>query len=212
MEKRRATWQICVERTLAVIKPDSMDKAEEILDVIVRSGFTVIQRRKLHLSPEQCSDFYAEHYGKMYFPSLTAFMSSGPIIAMVLARDQAISYWRELMGPKNSEKAKLTQPDSLRALYGTDDLRNAVHGSESFLLAEKEIQFMFPGTVVEPTPTDRAAHDYLSRYVNPTLLTGLTQLCKQKPADPPVRTRITITTITTITIILEFGIARYDDE
>ncbi|XP_078506809.1 nucleoside diphosphate kinase homolog 5 [Lissotriton helveticus] len=176
--------QIYVERTLALIKPDAIHKAEEIEDLILRSGFTIVQKRTLHLSPEQCSDFYADQFGKMFFPSLTAFMSSGPIIAMTLARHKAISYWKELLGPTNSMKAKETHPDSLRAIYGTDDLRNALHGSNCFSSAEREIRFMFPEVIIEPIPVGQAAKDYLSLFVNPTLLAGLTALCKHKPADP----------------------------
>ncbi|GAA6068322.1 nucleoside diphosphate kinase homolog 5 [Tachysurus ichikawai] len=102
---------IYVERTLALIKPDALAKADEIEDVILMSGFTVLQKRKLQLSPEQCSDFYAEHYGQSFFPSLTAFMSSGPVIALALAKHQAISTWKRLMGPNNSTEARETHPD-----------------------------------------------------------------------------------------------------
>ncbi|XP_075065897.1 nucleoside diphosphate kinase homolog 5 [Mixophyes fleayi] len=176
--------RIYVERTLALIKPDVPHKAEEIEDIIRRSGFFIIQKRKVHLSPEQCSDFYSEQYGKMFFPSLTAYMSSGPIIALELTRHNAIIAWRELMGPSNSLKAKETHPDSLRAIYGTDDLRNAVHGSYCFTSAEREIRFMFPHVTIEPVPVGDTAKDYINLFVNPTLLAGLTELCKQKPADP----------------------------
>ena len=69
------------------------------------------QKRRVHLTPEQTSDFYAEHYGKLFFPSLVAYMSSGPVIAMVLARENAIAYWRELVGPTNAIKARETHPD-----------------------------------------------------------------------------------------------------
>lgn len=72
---------------------------------------TLQQKRKLQLSPEQCSDFYAEHYGQSFFPSLTAFMSSGPVIALALAKHQAISTWKRLMGPNNSTEARETHPD-----------------------------------------------------------------------------------------------------
>ncbi|XP_016809372.1 nucleoside diphosphate kinase homolog 5 isoform X4 [Pan troglodytes] len=176
--------QIYVEKTLAIIKPDIVDKEEEIQDIILRSGFTIVQRRKLHLSPEQCSNFYVEQYGKMFFPNLTAYMSSGPLVAMILARHKAISYWLELLGPNNSLVAKETHPDSLRAIYGTDDLRNALHGSNDFAAAEREIRFMFPEVIVEPIPIGQAAKDYLNLHIMPTLLEGLTELCKQKPADP----------------------------
>jgi len=123
---------IYVERTLAIIKPDALHKAEEIIDIILRSGFSVLQQRRVHLTPEQASDFYAEHYGKLFFPSLVAYMSSGPIIVLMIAKDSAISYWRELIGPTNTIKARQTHPECLRALYGTDDQRNALHGSDSF--------------------------------------------------------------------------------
>ncbi|XP_007910603.1 nucleoside diphosphate kinase homolog 5 [Callorhinchus milii] len=178
--------RIYVEVTLAMIKPDAMEKALEIENIILQSGFTILKKRKVHLSPEECSELYAEHSGKMFFPSLTAHMSSGPIIAMMLARNKAISYWKELLGPADSMKAKETHPNSLRAIYGTDKIRNGLHGSECFNTAEKEISLMFPAAILEPFPTDLAAKDFLSKFVNPTLLTGLTELCKEKPAEPVI--------------------------
>ncbi|XP_055980654.1 nucleoside diphosphate kinase homolog 5 [Sorex fumeus] len=184
MELSMLPPQIYIERTLAIIKPDIVDKEEEIKDIILRSGFTIVQRRKLRLSPEHCSNFYVEQYGKMFFPNLTAYMSSGPLVAMILARYQAISYWKELLGPSNSLEAKETHPESLRAIYGTDDLRNALHGSKDFIAAEREIRFLFPEVIVEPIPVGHAAQDYLNLYVKPTLLRGLTELCKEKPPDP----------------------------
>ncbi|KAM6055475.1 nucleoside diphosphate kinase homolog 5 isoform 1-T5 [Theristicus caerulescens] len=183
--------QIFVERTLALIKPDVIDKEEEIEDLILRSGFLIIQKRKLQLSPEQCSNFYADQYGKLFFPNLTAYMSSGPLVAMVLARHCAVSYWKELLGPSNSIRARRTHPHSLRAIYGTDDLRNALHGSLSISSAEREIRFMFPEVILEPIPAGQNARDYLNLYVKPTLLSGLTALCKEKPADPmPLKAKI----------------------
>ncbi|XP_076021004.1 nucleoside diphosphate kinase homolog 5 [Genypterus blacodes] len=178
--------RICVERTLALIKPNAIHKAEEIEDIILKAGFTVMQKRRLQLSPEQCSDFYAEHYGKPLFPSLTAFMSSGPIMALGLARENAISRWMAIMGPANSTEAKESHPKCLRAKYGTSDLRNAVHGSESRDAAEREIKFMFPSSVVDPLPTKETSDEYLSKYVNPTLVLGLTELCKHKPLVPSI--------------------------
>ncbi|CAD5120997.1 DgyrCDS9541 [Dimorphilus gyrociliatus] len=177
---------IYVERTLAIIKPDATEKEEEIKDIVLRSGFTILQRRKVHLTPEQASEFYAEHYGKLFFPSLIAYMSSGPIVAVALSKDKAISHWRQLLGPTSTFKARDTNPDSLRAIYGTDDQRNALHGSDSYSNAEREIRFFFPDSVVEPVPVGQAARDYLKRQVNPTLLKGLTELCKNKPQDPVI--------------------------
>ncbi len=84
--------QIFVERTLAIIKPDAVSKASEIEEIILRAGFTILQKRRVHLTPEQASEFYAEHYGKMFFPSLVAFMSSGPIVVYSLGREHAIQH------------------------------------------------------------------------------------------------------------------------
>ncbi|KAG7260943.1 hypothetical protein CRUP_002434 [Coryphaenoides rupestris] len=89
---------VYVERTLALIKPDAVHLAEEIEAVIVKSGFTVLQRRRLHLSPEQCADLYAEHHGRQLFPSLTVFMTSGPVVALELAHGHdAVSRWKAML-------------------------------------------------------------------------------------------------------------------
>ncbi|XP_078063065.1 nucleoside diphosphate kinase homolog 5-like [Mustelus asterias] len=176
--------RIFVECTLAIIKPDAVDKETEIEEIILQSGFTIFQRRKMHLSPEEASEFYATHSGKMFYPSLTAHLCSGPSVAMMLARPSAIKQWNDLLGPTDSQKAKETHPKSLRALYGTDKIRNALHGSDCFNMAEREIHFLFPNVTIEPFPADQAAEDYLSKFVNPTLLIGLTEVCKLKPANP----------------------------
>ena len=75
---------------------------------------------------------------------------------------------------------------SLRAIYGTDDQMNGLHGSDCYSSAAREVRFFFPDSVVEPIPVGQAAKDYLAKAVNPTLLKGLTQLCKEKPRDPVV--------------------------
>lgn len=173
-----------VQRTLAIVKPDAVNKFEEIEDIIIRTGFTILQKRRVHLSPEQCSEFYSDHASKQFFPSLVAFMSSGPIVALELAKKDAITSWRELIGPTNTRKARETHPDSIRALYGTDEQCNAVHGSDSESSAEREIRFFFGRSVIEPVPNGQAAKDYLENKLNPTLLKGLASLCKEKPEDP----------------------------
>jgi len=175
---------IFVERTLAIIKPDAIDQSAAILRFIEDHGFAILQQRRLHMTPEQCSDFYAEHYGKMFFPSLVSFMSSGPIIAMVLAKENCILEWRDLLGPTSSHRARETHPESLRAIYGTDDQRNAVHGSDSQKGAEREIRFFFADAVVEPISSGDQATDYLVKNVMPVLTNGFVELCKVKPEDP----------------------------
>ncbi len=173
-----------VQRTLAIIKPDAIYKAEEIEDIILRTGFTILQKRWIHLSPEQCSEFYSDHSSKIFFPSLVAFMSSGPVVVMELAKANAIKAWRELIGPTNSKKARELHIDCIRAKYGADEQCNAVHGSDSEANAEREISFFFSSSVIEPIATSQMAKDYLENKLNSTLLKALTELCKQKPTDP----------------------------
>lgn len=177
---------IHVQRTLAIIKPDAVHKSEEIEDIIIRTGFTVLQKRWVHLSPEQCSEFYSDHSSKIFFPSLVAYMSRGPVVVMELAKDNAIQSWRNLIGPTNSKKARETEPDTIRAKYGLDEQCNAVHGSDSVTNAEREIRFFFSRSIIEPIPSNQAANDFLELKLNPTLLKALTQLCKEKPRDPVV--------------------------
>jgi nucleoside diphosphate kinase homolog 5 len=91
-----------------------------------------------------------------------------------------------LIGPTNSIRARELEPNSIRAKYGLNEQSNAVHGSDSQASAEREIRFFFPRSVIEPIPTGQLANDYLEKQVNSTLLKGITQLCKEKPADPVI--------------------------
>ncbi|CAH8570890.1 unnamed protein product [Schistosoma turkestanicum] len=175
---------IHIERTLFIIKPDVIKYADKIEEVLLQKGFLILQKKRVHLTPEQASEFYAEHYGKIFYATLISYISSGPIEVLVIARENAISACRELIGPQNAFKAKAIAPESLRAIYGTDDQQNGIHGSDSFTSAEREIRFFFPDMIVSQVPVKLAAKDYLVRNVNPTLLKGLTELCKQKPKDP----------------------------
>ncbi|EGD74368.1 nucleoside diphosphate kinase, partial [Salpingoeca rosetta] len=167
-----------LEQTLAIIKPDAVHRSYEILDDIVARGFTILRKRRVRISPEQANEFYAEHYGKEFFPRLIGFMSSGPIMVLVLAKADAITSWREALGPTSSEKARDTAPASLRAKYGTDNTRNALHGSDSLVSAMREIKFFFPETPVASSSDAGEAREYLEKQVNPTLIRGLTALCK----------------------------------
>ncbi|KAL3148410.1 50S ribosomal protein L3 [Trebouxia sp. C0009 RCD-2024] len=134
------------EKTYAMIKPDALraGKAEEICQLIEVHGFTIIAKQKLQLTPQRAQDFYGEHKGKPFFETLVNFMTSGPVYALVLAKQNAIKEWRSLMGPTNSNTARAEKPKSLRALYGTDGTQNATHGSDSPASAAREIRFFFP--------------------------------------------------------------------
>ena len=167
-----------LEQTLAIIKPDAVHRSYEILDDIVSHGFTIVRKRRVRISPEQANEFYAEHYGKEFFYKLIGFMSSGPIMVLVLAKNDAISNWREVIGPTNAEKARELAPHSLRAKYGSGPTRNALHGSDSSVSAMREIKFFFPTTPVASATDKEEARGYLEKEVNPTLVRGLTSLCK----------------------------------
>ncbi|ESO12953.1 hypothetical protein HELRODRAFT_62917 [Helobdella robusta] len=177
---------ITIEKTLAIIKPDAFEKEYEILDTILRNGFFVLNKMKIHLSPEQASEFYEEHYNKSFFSRLIHYISSGYIIVLVLGKQNAVLDWRNLIGPTDSEKARESHPHSLRALYGKDKEVNAFHGSDSLESAKREIKFFFPNLVEEPVALENDARYFMQKYVNPTLLKGLTALCHKKPENPVV--------------------------
>ncbi|KXS13864.1 nucleoside diphosphate kinase [Gonapodya prolifera JEL478] len=185
-----------MQTTLAIIKPDAADKEDEIAWRIQREGFSVKMRRRITLTKEQAGEFYQEHVGKPFYAELVKFMTSGPIVVLALQKFHAIEEWRKLIGPTNSHKARETAPESLRALYGTDNTRNACHGSDSPKSADREVLFFFGGVTSPSVPlispsdagTSPAASDQsrliLEREVYPTLTKGLTQLAKEKPANP----------------------------
>lgn len=136
------------ERTYAMIKPDAVAAGHvgEILAAIEAAGLRIAGLQMLRLSPAQALGFYAVHEGKPFFPVLMEFMTSGPVVALALEGDDAIARWRELMGPTDPAKAP---PDALRARFGTDLTRNAVHGSDAPRTAAEELAYVFGGRVLD---------------------------------------------------------------
>ncbi|MBN1549170.1 nucleoside-diphosphate kinase [Candidatus Babeliales bacterium] len=132
-----------MEQTLGIIKPDAVEAkySGKIIDAIEEHGFTIAGMKKLHLSQEQAEAFYAIHKGKPFFNELVTFMTSGPVIVMVLEKENAIIAWRDLMGDTNPAKAPL---GSLRQRFGTSIGENATHGSDAPETARAEIAFFFP--------------------------------------------------------------------
>jgi nucleoside-diphosphate kinase len=133
-----------MERTLAIIKPDAVERrlAGRILARIEQAGFTVRAMRRVHLSRREAEEFYAVHRGKPFFPGLTTYMSSGPVIVMALEGDGAIGRWRDLMGATDPAKAA---EGTIRKDYGTSIERNATHGSDAAETAAFEIGYFFSG-------------------------------------------------------------------
>ncbi|MBF0302806.1 MAG: nucleoside-diphosphate kinase [Desulfamplus sp.] len=131
-----------MERTLSLIKPDGVAKniIGEIIKRFETAGIKVVAMKKLHLSQKQAEGFYAVHKERPFFKSLTDFMTSGPIVAMVLEGDDVIAKNRKLMGATNFKNA---EEGTIRRDYATDIEKNVVHGSDAPETAAFEIAYFF---------------------------------------------------------------------
>lgn len=130
------------QRTLALIKPDAVKAGHvgTILSTIEKNQFRIVAMKLLHLSKPQAEGFYAVHRERPFFASLTDFMSTGPIVAMILEREEAIQKWREVMGATDPAKAA---EGSLRRRLGTSIQNNATHGSDAPETAAFEMHYFF---------------------------------------------------------------------
>lgn len=131
-----------LEETLTIIKPDAV-QAKSVGQIINRyesAGFIIKNMKMMQLTPSQAQSFYREHAGKPFFTDLTNYMTSGPVVVMVVEKENGVTANRELIGSTNPQEAA---PNSLRAVYGTSKSRNAVHGSDSPQSAQREINFFF---------------------------------------------------------------------
>ncbi|XP_068186203.1 thioredoxin domain-containing protein 6 isoform X2 [Antennarius striatus] len=135
-----------VERTLALIRPDAArENREEILAQIHKSGFTVDLQREVTLTEEQVRKFYFQHVDQDYFPALLQNVTSGPVLALALARRGAVHQWKNILGPSDVDKAREESPECLRARFATENGPvTQLHGSASHEEAEREINFFFP--------------------------------------------------------------------
>jgi len=132
------------ERTLAIIKPDAVARrlAGRIIQRIEAAGFQIRAMKRVHLSKQEAEGFYAIHRERPFFGSLTAFMSSGPSVVMVLEAPNAIKTWRALMGATDPAKA---DAGTLRKEFAESIERNATHGSDAPETAAFEIGYFFAG-------------------------------------------------------------------
>lgn len=133
-----------IERTLTIIKPDAVAAGHigDIIKIFESNQLRIKAARMVDLSKSEAEGFYAVHRGKGFFESLTAFMSSGPALVMVLEGDGAIARLRQLMGATNPAQAA---EGTIRKLYAQDIEHNAVHGSDAPETAAFEISYFFPG-------------------------------------------------------------------
>ena len=133
---------MAVERTFAIIKLDAVAKkvAGQIIARIEENGLTVVAMKKMQLSEQGAQGFYAVHKERPFFGELVTFMTSGPVVAMILEGEGAIKQWRDLMGPTNSNEAPA---GTMRGDFGTDIERNATHGSDAPETAKLETSYFF---------------------------------------------------------------------
>ncbi|ONI15342.1 hypothetical protein PRUPE_3G038400 [Prunus persica] len=103
----------------------------------------IVKEMLIQLDEEAAMSFYAEHSSRSFFSSLVKYMTSGPVLIMVLEKENAVADWRALIGPTDASKAKITHPNSIRAMCGLDIQKNCVHGSDSPQSAQREISFFF---------------------------------------------------------------------
>ncbi len=134
-----------MQRTLIIIKPDAVSKGAvgKILDRFISEGFSIKALKMFKFTEEKAKRFYIVHKDRPFYNELVEFMTSGPVVAAVLEGEDAIKRVREIIGPTDSEEARKVAPQSIRALFGTDKGKNAIHASDSEESANYEIPFIF---------------------------------------------------------------------
>ena len=131
-----------VEQTLSIIKPDAVERnlIDDIKAIFIKNNLIIKEIKKIHLSKDEAAEFYKVHQSKPFYNDLCAYLSSGPIIAMILQGENAILSNRKLMGATNPKDA---EDNTIRKLYGISIDKNSVHGSDSFENAKIELDFFF---------------------------------------------------------------------
>ena len=131
-----------VEQTLSIIKPDAVERnlVDDIKAIFEKNNLKILDSKKIHITKEEAADFYKVHQSKPFYNDLCGYLSSGPILVMILEGNGAIILNRKLMGATNPKDA---EPNTIRKLYGISIDKNSVHGSDSIENASKEINFFF---------------------------------------------------------------------
>ena len=131
-----------LEQTLSIIKPDAVERnlENEIKEMFKNRGFSILNEKKIQIEKSEAEKFYKVHETKPFYNDLCAYLSSGPIVVMILEKDNAVSGNRELMGATNPEDA---EEGTIRKKYGISIDKNSVHGSDSVENAKIEINFFF---------------------------------------------------------------------
>ena len=130
------------EKTLSIIKPDAVERnlGEKIKEIFVKNKLIIKDSKKIHITKDEAAEFYKVHQSKPFYNDLCSYLSSGPIIVMILEGKNAVLANRKLMGATNPKDA---DKDTIRKLYGISIDKNSVHGSDSIDNAKSEIEFFF---------------------------------------------------------------------
>ena len=130
------------EQTLSIIKPDAVERnlTDEIKALFIKNNLNIKEDKKIHITKDEAAEFYKVHQSKPFYNDLCAYLSSGPIVVLILEGDNAVLSNRKLMGATNPKEA---EENTIRKLYGISIDKNSVHGSDSIENAKKEIKFFF---------------------------------------------------------------------
>ena len=129
-------------QTLSIIKPDAVERnlSEKIKNIFIKNNLNIKESKKIHISKDEAAEFYKVHQSKPFYNDLCSYLSSGPIVVMILEGPNAIAHNRKIMGatdPKNADS------NTIRKMYGISIDKNSVHGSDSLDNAKKEIDYFF---------------------------------------------------------------------
>ena len=131
-----------IEQTLSIIKPDAVERnlTEDIKKIFTKNNLTIRDSKKIHITKDEAAEFYKVHQAKPFYNDLCSYLSSSPIVVMILEGENAVASNREIMGATNPKDA---EDNTIRKLYGISIDKNSVHGSDSLENAKIEIDFFF---------------------------------------------------------------------
>ena len=131
-----------IEKTLSIIKPDAVERnlIEKIKSIFIKNNLKIKDNKKIHITKDEAAEFYKVHQSKPFYNDLCDYLSSGPIVVMILEGENAVAANRKIMGATNPKDA---EENTIRKLYGISIDKNSVHGSDSIDNAKKEIDFFF---------------------------------------------------------------------
>ena len=131
-----------IEQTLSIIKPDAVERnlIDQIKNIFIKNNLKIKENKKIHITKDEAAEFYKVHQSKPFYNDLCNYLSSGPIVVMILEGENAVAANRQIMGATNPKDA---EENTIRKLFGISIDKNSVHGSDSLDNAKKEIDFFF---------------------------------------------------------------------